>query len=60
MGAASDQAVWISDASPIKQFCWADFLAGVSRYFCFCFSRAEKPLVRPIRWTAGQLLLQLA
>lgn len=60
MGSASYQPVWISNSSPIKQFCWAGFLAGVSRYFCFCFSGAEQPLVRPIWWTAGQLLLQLA
>lgn len=60
MGSASYEPVGISNASPIKQFCWAGFLAGVSRYFCFCFSRVKQSLVRPIWWPAGQLLLQLA
>lgn len=59
MGYSSYQSVWISDESPIKQFCWAGFLTGVSRYLWFRFSRAKQPLVGPVWWTAGHLLVQL-
>lgn len=56
---ASCQPVWVLDASSSKQFCWAGFLTGASRHF-FCFSRSNQPLVRPIWWAAGWLLVQPA